>query len=705
MSTHHQSEFSRWKIAPGASGKYWSECREKGFISIGWDELGDISGLDRTAFNAKRDKIIIQKPERKKAGLNQVWVFSQIKPGDKIVANRGTTEVLGIGTVTGPYYYEAEAGYHRHRLPVQWDEQLPRHVNQQGWRKTLLGLDAQTWQSILAAPELPAQTFRAGEAIADQWFESEIKPHPDCPFSPRAFELLQKLQTNPKKTVYDAHKEEFKSLLEQPFQRLMRTVATQLPQPIRDVMETQKRIFGKILKNDFGQGNAWDFYWGAFYPKGGRRVEDAQLSMWMNHERLEFGFYIGEYGSEQRQRFLCNCDRHRQVLMPLLKSTLESDRFYFGSRDDLQFDAQGQPRNHRGAQFEDWLTNPDIFQNDLGHMGIVLSKPQILQQSEQALVEQMQQTYAQLFPLVLLAIHDEPMPFIRDYLEPEEDEEEAIAPTLNEAYPMGQCAAETYRDEAELQTWIQALNRKGQAVLYGPPGTGKTFLARKLAKHLLSEGDGFIDLVQFHPAYSYEDFIQGIRPKQGPNGLDYPVVPGRFLEFCRKAKACKNICVLIIDELNRANLAQVFGELMYLLEYREDKAFLASGQAFSIPPNVRIIGTMNTADRSIALVDHALRRRFAFLPLYPQYSGLEQFHQRTGFAAAGLVQTLKVINQAIGDRQYALGTSFFLQEDLATDLPAIWQLEIEPYLEEYFFDRPDQVDSFRWETLQTQLLP
>jgi len=240
--------------------------------------------------------------------------------------------------------------------------------------------------------------------------------------------------------------------------------------------------------------------------------------------------------------------------------------------------------------------------------------------------------------------------------------------------------------------WVQAIERKKQAVLYGPPGTGKTFLARRLAKHLISGGSGFVDMVQFHSAYTYEDFIQGIRPKRFEGGLDYPVVPGRFLEFCKKAQLCGNqCCVLIVDEINRANLAQVFGELMYLLEYREEEIYLASGEHFSIPKNVRIISTMNTADRSVALVDHALRRRFAFLYVPPNYEGLRKYHQSTGYSVDKLINLLNQINAQIGDRQFEIGTSFFLQKGLNTQIRSIWQLEIEPYLEEFFFDQPEKV--------------
>ena len=187
--------------------------------------------------------------------------------------------------------------------------------------------------------------------------------------------------------------------------------------------------------------------------------------------------------------------------------------------------------------------------------------------------------------------------------------------------------------------------------------------------------------------------------------INLTYLPGRFVEFCNKARQHQDICVFIIDEINRANLAQVFGELMYLMEYRQHEITLPSGQPFSIPDNVRILGTMNTADRSIALVDHALRRRFAFLPLYPNLPGLSQFHADTDFVVDGLSQVLTDVNQAIGDPQYELGTSFFLQDSLEEHLQSIWQMEIEPYLEEYFFDQPDKVKQFRWDTVQAQINP
>ncbi len=270
-------------------------------------------------------------------------------------------------------------------------------------------------------------------------------------------------------------------------------------------------------------------------------------------------------------------------------------------------------------------------------------------------------------------------------------------------YTLSQLTEEIGLNETIIERWIHTIDRKGQAILYGSPGTGKTYIAEKLAQHLIGGGDGLSELVQFHPAYSYEDFIQGIRPQSQNGILAYPLVPGRFLEFCKKAESREHTCVLIIDEINRANLAQVFGELMYLLEYRDKEIPLAGGNRFRIPKNVRIIGTLNTADRSIANIDHALRRRFAFIELRTNYEVLRRYHRKTDFPVEELIKILQQLNQAIADKNYEIGISFFLTDNLREDIEDIWRMEIEPYLEEYFFNQLEKVKEFRWDKIQGQL--
>jgi 5-methylcytosine-specific restriction protein B len=664
-----------WKIAPGENAWQWEECCDQGFIAIEWDELGDISTLDHKKFDERRDQVIAQHPELKwkKSGVNQVYVFAQIKPGDYIVANKGKTKVLGIGTVTGAYYFEPNAPRQKHRLPIHWHDLTPKDVDQKDWQRTLIALNPETFEAIVG-DTMPPRTVPS------------LQVNSQCPFTAKTFELLAELNASPKKTTYLARRDEFKQQLEEPFQKLFRQVATQLPAAITERMETERKLFARILKNDFKHGGAWDFYWGAFYTKGGKRTTDAQLSMWMNYERFEVGFFIGRHGSEQRQQFLNNCREHYETLVELLQDSLADERLWFG---DIN--------NPKNLPWQEWLQN--LADGDID-VSILLKKEDVLSYSINDLVNLTVEVYQQLFPLVLLSIDDNPLPAIVDYLDFDSDDTIVL---LNEVYPLTQCAAITHLKEAVLEEWVEAIERKGQAVLYGPPGTGKTFLARCLAKHLISEGDGFVELVQFHPAYTYEDFIEGIRPQMGKSGLEYPHVPGRLLEFCEKAEQRHDRCVLIIDEINRANLAQVFGELMYLLEYRDEKMNLASGKKFRIPANVRLISTMNTADRSIALVDHALRRRFAFLYVPPNYEGLRKYHQSTGYATENLVNLLQHINAQIGDSHYQLGTSFFLRENLDAELKSIWQLEIEPYLEEFFFDQSDKMKNLRWAQVEGQL--
>ena len=326
-----------------------------------------------------------------------------------------------------------------------------------------------------------------------------------------------------------------------------------------------------------------------------------------------------------------------------------------------------------------------------------LTRDEALGLSETELRDRIAGDFRELFPLVLIATHDDPVTAIESLAGSDEE--------LQPEYTLEKCAADTGFDLETLSMWRDAIERKGQAVLYGPPGTGKTYMAEALAKGLIGGGDGFSEVVQFHPAYAYEDFMQGIHPRTSrEGGLEFVMVPGRFLDFCREAQGRSDTCVLIVDEINRANLSRVFGELMYLLEYRDAAVPLAGGGMFRIPENVRIIGTMNTADRSIALVDHALRRRFAFLALRPRDEVLRRFHEGTGQSVDALIEKLAELNKAIDDENYHVGITFFMDPDLDTHLEAIWRMEIEPYLEEYFFDDSTTVDRFRWEKVAADLI-
>lgn len=276
---------------------------------------------------------------------------------------------------------------------------------------------------------------------------------------------------------------------------------------------------------------------------------------------------------------------------------------------------------------------------------------------------------------------------------------EAYPQTPIRAYGIEQVVGETGIEKEEIARYLRVIKRKKQLVFSGPPGTGKTYLAGKLARLMVAKTTGFSETIQFHPSYAYEDFVQGLRPITRRERVVYESVDGAFLRFCRRADSVRPApCVLVIEELNRAPLARVLGELIYLLEYRQHAIELAGGETFSIPDNVYIVGTMNAADRSIALVDQAIIRRFAFISIAPNYDVLAKYLTARGLQPDSLIALLREINECIGNEDLLLGTSFFMspEVDLVEDIGDIWQTEIEPYLREALYDRPREFAKYRW---------
>lgn len=261
------------------------------------------------------------------------------------------------------------------------------------------------------------------------------------------------------------------------------------------------------------------------------------------------------------------------------------------------------------------------------------------------------------------------------------------------------------------QEIISALKNKRNIILQGPPGVGKTFIAKKIAYEMIRYAADFqIEFVQFHQSYGYEDFVQGIRPSAGSSG-GFELRNGIFYEFCERARANPSLeFFFIIDEINRGNLSKIFGELLMLIEKdkrRKEyavKLAYSGDSAFFIPPNVYIIGTMNTADRSLAIFDYALQRRFAFIPLTSDFGHtFQQFLMEKGMSnkmVAHICNCIQYINDEIQKDeslgvQFQLGHSYFCGYDNARDLQEWWNqvvsTEIRPYLQEIWFDDKESV--------------
>lgn len=266
---------------------------------------------------------------------------------------------------------------------------------------------------------------------------------------------------------------------------------------------------------------------------------------------------------------------------------------------------------------------------------------------------------------------------------------------------------EVFINEGHYESISNLLRYKKNIILQGPPGVGKTFVSKRLAYSLLNRKDNdCVEIVQFHQNYAYEDFVMGFRPDK--NG--FSLQNGIFYDFCEKAlENPEKDYYFIIDEINRGNLSKIFGELFMLIERDKRDDFVTMGYSkkrFTVPSNVYIIGTMNTADRSLAQLDVALRRRFAFVSLKPSFNEKWKEYMLTNGVSVALVERIffaveKWNKEIVDDFQlgsgYAIGHSFFttLPEQMSE---AVWfngiiEYEIKPLLEEYFFDRLEVVEN------------
>ena len=266
---------------------------------------------------------------------------------------------------------------------------------------------------------------------------------------------------------------------------------------------------------------------------------------------------------------------------------------------------------------------------------------------------------------------------------------------------------EVYMSESDYHLLVNLLKNKKNVIMQGAPGVGKTFAAKRLAYSMMGVKDSSrVMMVQFHQSYSYEDFIMGFRPAS----TGFELKKGPFYSFCKTAETdIENDYFFIIDEINRGNLSKIFGELFMLIE--NDKRgvslqLLYSDEKFSVPANVYIIGMMNTADRSLAMLDYALRRRFAFFEFSPAFEtdGFRAYRQgKNNKKFDNLIAAIEKLNIAIESddalgRGFRIGHSYFCTESKIDDmwLNAVITYEIIPLLNEYWFDEPSKVRDWEY---------
>lgn len=288
----------------------------------------------------------------------------------------------------------------------------------------------------------------------------------------------------------------------------------------------------------------------------------------------------------------------------------------------------------------------------------------------------------------------------------DEDSEQNVVPVeepevIYDSYTADNFLQDVYMSEERYNTLANLLMTKKNIILQGAPGVGKTYAAKRLAYSIMGEKDtSRVKMVQFHQSYSYEDFIMGFRPTQ----TGFELHEGVFYKFCRKAADDDRPYFFIIDEINRGNLSKIFGELFMLIESDKrgvELQLLYKDEQFSIPSNVHIIGMMNTADRSLAMLDYALRRRFAFFDILPAFdsTGFRAYRKNVNNPKFDkLISAVQQLNEAITNDEslgegFCVGHSYFCTNVTINDewLKSVVEYELIPLLKEYWFDEPTKV--------------